>query len=174
MRVNKLLILFIIMCFAGCKTSQIYEVPKLKIKEIQIKKALALLEKEEYQYGSLQKQVAIIRIESIDDRIELRLGMLSKKNMKFYLKDVKDELVGFFYYNKITVVVFGEQKSIFFKKTNKKKDMPFLKPEPKLEVKAGEIPPPPVIYEPFVWIYNYDKGVLKMVTMGRFSLLSEL
>lgn len=173
MMFNRLIIWSIaLLCsFSGCKANQGNELNMLTVKDTQINEAIKVLFKDESEYGNLEKSVIIIKIEKSENGYEIRIGALYKESLSSYLSGKKDKPFGFFEFEEITVVVFGEEEISLFEKTNKTKSIPFLEAKPELKVKEGEIPPPPVIYEPVVWIYTYENGKLKLTDKGRFTLL---
>jgi len=91
--------------------------------------------------------------------------------MSLYLTGKKDKPFGFFDYEGFTVIVFGENRNLLFEKTNIRKVIPFLGAKPELKTKEIKVPPPPVVYELFIWIYHYTKRELELVDKGRFTLL---
>ncbi|MDD4727447.1 MAG: hypothetical protein PHN55_01685 [Dysgonamonadaceae bacterium] len=173
MEINKLLILSFIFVwsFSGCKASQCNEFNMLRVKDTQINDVLEVFIKEEAEYGNLEKSVIIIKSEKSDNSNEIRIGALYKESMSSYLMKKKDRPIGFFDYEGVTVIVFGENENLLFEKTNIKKIIPFLEAKPDLKIKEGEVPPPPVIYEPIVWIYLFNNGKLELVDKGRFTLI---
>lgn len=173
MMFNRLIIWFIVfLCsFSGCKTNQGIYVNMLMVKNTQISEAIKVVIKEEFEYGNLEKSAIIIKIEKSKNGYEIRIGALYKESLSSYLSGKKDKPIGFFEFEEITVVVFGEDEMSLFENTNKTKSLPFLEVKPELKVKEGEIPPPPVIYEPVVWVYTFENGNLKLTEKGRFTLL---
>lgn len=173
MEINRLLIwsFVFIWSFSGCKANQSNELNMLRVKDTQINEALKVFVKEEAEYGSLEKSVIIIKLEKDNNGNEIRIGALYKESMSLYLTGKKDKPFGFFDYEGITVIVFGENENLLFEKTNIKKVIPFLEAKPELKTKEGKVPPPPVVYEPIIWVYLYNNGKLELVDKGRFTLL---
>ena len=173
MTINKLIICSIVflLSFSSCKASQEKELNMLIVEDAQINDAIKVLVEEEFEYGNLEKSAIIIKIEKLINGYEVRIGALFKESISSYLSDKEDKPFGFFEFEGVAVIVFGEEESLLFEKTNNKKSFSFLKAEPELKVKEGEIPPPPVIYEPIVWIYAYEDEKLKLTDKGRFTLL---
>ncbi len=170
---NRLIICLIVFLwnFSGCKANQENELNMLTVKDAQINDALKVLVKEESEYRNLGKSAIIFKIEKSEIGYEIRIGTLFKESLSLYLREKKDKPFGFFKFENVTVIVFGEEDRLLFEKTNNTKNLTFLEPKSELKVKEGEIPPPPVIYEPVVWIYTYENGKLKPTEKGRFALL---
>lgn len=170
---NRLIIWSIVFLwsFSGCKTHQGNELNMLTVKNTQINEVIKVVVEEESEYGKLEKSAIIIKIKKSKNGYEIRIGALYKENISTYLSDKKDKPFGFFEFEEVTVIVFGEEEMLLFEKTQKTKNLPFLQSKPELIIKEGEIPPPPVIYEPVVWIYTYENGKLKLTDKGRFTLL---
>lgn len=144
----------------------------LAVKDTQINKALEVLVKEESKYGNFKKSAVIIKIERLENGYEIRMGTLYKESISLYLSEKKDKPFGYFEFEDVTFVVFGEGENTFFEKTANKKNIPFLEVRPKLKTRKRGIPPPPVIYEPVIWIYTYENGKLELIDKGRFTLLT--
>lgn len=157
--------------FSSCKAYQENELNMLIVKDFQIIEVLNKIVKEESEYGGIENHLLIVRVEKKKSSYEIRIGSFSKNSMSSYLTGKKDKPLGFFEYEGITVVVFGLKERLFFEKTNNTKGFPFLEAKPKMKVEEGKIPPPPVIYEPIVWIYMYENEKLQFIDKGRFSLL---
>jgi hypothetical protein len=173
MKINRLIIwLFVFfLSFSSCKSSHRNELNMLTVKDTQINEAIKELLIEESDYGNLEKSVILIKMEKLEIGYEIRMGALYKENISSYLSGKKDKPLGLFEFEGITVAVFGEEESLLFEKTSNTQSFPFLKAKSELKVKEGEIPPPPVIYEPIVWVYAYENGKLKLTDKGRFTLL---
>lgn len=173
MKINNLIIwLFVFFwSFSSCKANQRNELIMLTVKDTQINKAIKALLKEESDYGNLEKSAILIKIEKLENGYEIRMGALYKENISSYLSGKEDKPLGLFEFEGITVAVFGEEESLLFEKTSNTKSFPFLEARTELKVKEGKIPPPPVIYEPIVWVYAYENGKLKLTDKGRFTLL---
>lgn len=157
--------------FSSCKANQESVLHMLIVKNIQINGVLYGIVKEESEYGGIENELVIIKFEKDESGYEIRIGSLSKKSMSSYLTGKKDKPFGFFEYDGVTVVVFGVEEKLLFEKTNNTKSFSFLEAKPELMVKEGEIPPPPVIYEPIVWVYAFENWQLKLTDKGRFTLL---
>lgn len=170
---NRLIICLVVFLWgtSGCKANQGNRLDLLTVKDIQLNQAIQLVIKEESEYGKLDKSALIIRIEKSLNGFEIRIGTLYKENLNSFLSGKTDKPFGFFEFDKVTVLVFGEEEKSLFEKTGKTKSLPFLKSKPEIKVKEGEIPPPPVIYEPIVWIYSHENGKLQLKEKGRFTLL---
>lgn len=173
MKINKLIIftLVIIGNFVSCKASQMTELFLLDVKESQVKEAFKLFVEEERKYGDVTNSIFIVKIEKSEKNYELRIGALDKESMSSYLVEKHDKPFGYLNYEGVTIIVFGEDKNPFFEKSSIKSNFSFFKSNKKLKIKKGEIPPPPVIYEPVIWIYIYEKGKLELMHKGRFTLL---
>ncbi len=173
MMFNRLIIwpIVFLWSFSGCKAHQGNELNMLTVKDTQINEAIKVVVKEESEYGNLEKSAIIMKIEKSKNGYEIRIGALYKENLSSYLSGKKDKPFGFFEVEEVTVVVFGEEEMSLFEMTNKTKNLPFLQSKPELKVKEGDIPSPPVIYEPIVWIYTYENEKLKLTDKGRFTLL---
>ncbi len=173
MKINSLIIwLFVFFwSFSSCKANQRNELNMLTVKDTQINEAIKALLIEESDYRNLKKSAILIKIEKLEIGYEIRMGVLYKETISSYLSGKKDKPLGLFEFDGITVAVFGEEESLFFEKTSNIQSFPFLEAKPELNVKEGEIPPPPVIYEPIVWVYTYENGKLKLTDKGRFTLL---
>ncbi len=173
MKINNLIIWLFVFSwsFSSCKANQRNELNMLTVKDTQINEAIKALLINESDYRNLEKSAILIKIKKLEIGYEIRMGALYKKNISSYLSNKKDKPFGLFEFERITVAVFGEEESLLFEKTSNTKSLPFLESKPELNVTEGEIPPPPVIYEPIVWVYAYKNGNLKLTDKGRFTLL---
>ncbi len=174
MKINKSLIFFIASIFSlsSCKANQENELNMLKVVNNQFNEVLESFVNGEVKYSDIKKSIIIIKLENSNDVKELRIAALYKKHLGRYLENKKDKPLGFFDYKNLTVIVFGENEKTLFEKTNTKKIFSALEIKTEQEVKKGEVPPPPVIHEPVVWIYVYEKGTFDLKDKGRFTLLS--
>lgn len=171
MEIYKLLFwsLSIIWNFTNCKAQDLKLYP-LKVIESEINKVIKEIVVEESQYVEIEKEIGVIRLEKNVNEIEIRIGTLTKKLLYLYLSGKNDNPVGFFNFEGVDFIVFGDNTDILFSKDNDNKDVLFLEVEPKPKIKKG-IPPPPLVFEPIVWIYTYKLGKLELISKGRHYLL---
>lgn len=172
MKFSYLSLYLLFFIFPNCGSTQSQNLNKLDIKEKEVYNVLQSFIEEQEEYADLEKSTILINIEKAKKGVELRIGLLYKEILSAYLIEKKDNVIGFFKYEGITVIVFGKKNNPLFEKTNIKKPIPFFYVKPEAKTKKGEIPPPPVIYEPIVWIYTYYKGDLKLKDKGRFTLIN--
>lgn len=171
MEINKFFAwVFVFWSFSSCQ-AQRNEFAFLIVKDIQINEILKQVLVEESKYGSTENKIIIMRVENDKNEYEIRIGILSEESISPYLTGKQDKPVGFFDFEGVTVVVFGEDGNMFFEKTINKKYIPFLEAKPEVKIKEGEVPPPPVIYEPIIWIYIYNNEKFILTDKGRFTLL---
>lgn len=169
MIIKQLTILHII-CFCtllGCKANR--NINMLSIDDIQVHYAIKTTIEEESKYGDLNKKIIIVKTKKIKNSYEIRIGALYKEDVSHYLSNKKDAPYGFLELNGVYVIVFGENNTPLFLKNNITNIFPFL--ESTTSSKLKNTPPPPVIYEPIVWIYTYVNRELKLEDKGRFTLL---
>lgn len=173
MEINRLIIWSIVFLWSVscCMANNQTELLMLKPKDLQITEVLELIIKDESEYGNIEISTILFKIEKLEIGYEIRIGTLYTESISSYLAGRKDKPLGYFEYEGVTVIVFGEEEKLLFDKTNKMKSFDFLKTKPELKDNKVEIPPPPVIYEPVIWVYTYEHGKLKQKDKGRFSLL---
>jgi hypothetical protein len=146
------------------------EVELLEVSDLKIQGILDTTKKQIENHYRMEDRVYIMRCENINNSFEIRLSTFNEGSLSDYLRDKKDKLAGYFYNGDNVVLVFGEYSPIF-KKSAKFKEFGFLKSIQKKLYKEGEIPPPPVNYEPIVLIYRYEGGQFTLEEQGIVSLL---
>lgn len=172
MKISYLLLYLIFFTLPNCSSTQSQNLNKLDIKEKKVYNILQRFIEEQEEYAELEKSTILINIEEETKGVELRIGLLYKEILSSYLTGKKDNVIGFFKYNDITVIVFGKKNNHLFEKTNMRKPIPYFYVKPEIKTKKGEVPPPPVVYEPIVWIYTYYNGDFNLIDKGRFTLLN--
>ncbi len=172
MKLSYLSLYLIFLTISNCTSSQSQNLNELVVNEKGIFNILQTYIEEQEEYVDLEKSTILINIEEKKNGVELRLGLLYKEVLSSYLTGKKNNVIGYFKYKDITVIVFGKHNSYLFEKTNIEKSIPFFYVKPKTKIKEGEIPPPPVIYEPIVWIYTYHNSEFNIIDKGRFTLLN--
>lgn len=156
---------------SGCMTKKAQKIDMLKVKDTQINQAIKIVIKEESEYSKIENSIVIIRAEQLETGYEIRIGSIYKENLNSFLSGKVDKLLGYFESEKVPVLVYGVDEISLFEKSGQATILPIPKSKPRVKVKEGEIPPPPVIYEPVVWIYSFEHGNLELKEKGRFTLL---
>jgi hypothetical protein len=112
------------------------------------------------------RAVILLRVQKKDGEYEVRGTKINKVHFGWLLRGKKDRIFGFFEYSGKEVLVFGESADRFFSKTDRTRTFEFLEIKPEKEI--NEIPQPPPVFEPKVWIYNYVNGdlVFRMIDYG--------
>lgn len=172
MKFSYLSLFLIFFTLPNCGPTQGQNLNKLDIKEKKVYNILQTIIREEKEYSDIDKNCILIKVEKTNNGVELKIGLLYEEILSSYLTEKKDNVIGFFDYEGITVIVFGDKNNNLFKKTNVKKNIPFFYVKPEIKIKDEEIPPPPVIYEPIVWIYTYYNKEFNLIDKGRFTLLN--
>lgn len=171
--IDKLVICFFIFLgnFSFCMTTQCCRLNLLTIKDMGFIRVLSDIIEEEMKYGEINHELILIRVDKDINGFEVRVGLLSKKSMSDYLTEKTDTAFGYFEHKGITGIVYGVEGGVLFNKKNNKKFFSYLNPKPEIKNKVGKVPPPPVVYEPIVWIFNYGNNEFKLINKGRFTLL---
>jgi len=123
------------------------------------------------EYNIDKKNDAIIvEVKKKTNGNEIRITFDSKNNFLWIMRDKKEEILGYYFFNEIPVLVFGDVSDIF-NETKTYQEFKWLKPllNPK-SPKPEEIPLPPVIYEPEVWFYKVQDGKFKFQYRGIIQL----
>lgn len=115
--------------------------------------------------------ILFIRVGKNDSVGELRIGAISRSLAGIFLADIHDKPVGCFYHQSTLVMVYGENDSTLFRRTTDIILPDIIVGEMESKSDTSDIPPPPVIIEPVVWIFEYASGDLKLKTTGRFTLV---
>lgn len=121
-----------------------------------------------------QDNVIVFRTERMSNgNMEARLAAIHRQDFSWYLRGKQIPVYGYFEYDGKTVLVFGETSEIFFKKTEQYKELEFLRviEVEKPVVQEGEIPPPPRVFEPHVWVYEYRDDEFVYLEDGLYYLL---
>ena len=119
---------------------------------------------------SEDESVIVLRI----SESRIRASILYKGDFSWYLSDKSDKIFGLAKYNKIPVLVFGEESSCdkFFKRTGGVQDVEYLKyMHVKKEISNPEIEIEPDMFEPIVWYFSTQNDQFKLLEKGSFILL---
>lgn len=121
-----------------------------------------------------KENVIVLRTERMNNGdLQARLAALHRQDFSWYLRGKQIPVYGYFEYDGKTVLVFGKASEIFFEKTDQYKELVYLQVTEveKPVVQDGEIPPPPRVFEPHVWVYEYKDGEFKFLEDGLYYLL---
>jgi len=165
------IIFFLIFSLISCNNERT-RIYRLKVKEVEINRILKKIILKEKRDFNVKDLIIVLTLDKKKNRkdYEIRIGRIYEKGANMFLSEIKNPM-GFFKYKNVLVVVFGnDDTELFFKKTNVKKYFSFLEKKTKSVLKEGEIPPPPVPFEPIVWIYSYNNGKIELIDSGRFGL----
>lgn len=115
-----------------------------------------------YQYYNLEKIIFIIDIKQHNNgSYILEISIAYKQDMDYLLKKKKQTLYGYFGGYIYPVFVFSDRgDNPFFYKTNKMVKIPWLTIK---KEKKYKIPPPPIIYEPPIWVYRFTNNIFELV-----------
>lgn len=141
------------------QTNEEMKVSKLFVNNSDIKQVLLNNTYEANQsLYSLDKSVMVLRVSEFfeKEKYEFRTAMVYKSDFNWYLEDTSDSLFGFFNYQDLIVLVFGDASKHFFTKTGYSKEIEFLHNRSEQNQIPEEIEKPPMIFEPEVWVYIYD------------------
>lgn len=180
MTLNKTILLLVIL-FAIQK-SEIESSPLLlELKEQELNDIISNAIDHENQFYDPKNSIVILNVQKKMDIHELRICLLSKKEISSYLLDEKKiKLSGYYEFNGIPVLVYGKYFKDLFEKTKRRKYFSFLDNQELKEkikrldednFKKGIPPPAPAPFEPVISIYHYKDSKFKFHTRGMFALL---
>lgn len=115
----------------------------------------------------------VIRIKNDSDLIQLNISTLLKRDFTWYLIDKKVPILGYFEHDEKSVLVFGDESAHLFTLKDKRIELEYLRlAEVNIPVvKEGEIPRPPVPFEPHVLIYEVKNDTFNFKSGGFYYLL---
>jgi hypothetical protein len=98
---------------------------------------------------------------------ELRLAFVKKSEYKDLELDF--EPYGYTKYKNTEIIFSGIRDSSFMKLENTKFKFSYLLKKKNKVYEIGEIPPPPVAFEPTVWVYyyNFEDNKFELLSVGK-------
>ena len=152
--------------FSMCQNS---EVSKVVIKESFIDSILN--EVTEKQYIDTSKSVFVLHLIKKEDRVLLKIGGIAKNDLSFLLKKRDQKVNGFIEYKEFRIIIIGKSLYDLFGETSNKAFFKYLKPFD--EIEKEDTSNPPVISEPVVWKYIYEKNKINFLGSEYYDLLGE-
>lgn len=154
---NKATIICILMfMFVSCgptkKASNMEEVSLVKPKYEEINEILSSIHNEIKNLFKDGKTVFVIKTEDINGSKKFNVSIYKNSDFRWKLRETKEVPYGFFMYNNLHVIVFGQNAKDFFDKEEDYVFFEWLQPLPKLPDDKVIIP---VNFEPPVWKYEF-------------------
>lgn len=167
-----LLLLFLNSCSVNSKTCP---VNALAVKNEKLSNILNDIHNQRLQNEDWKNVILVLKIANRKaDSTKLRISIINKNDIAWYLHDKKDNSIGFFVNQSDTVLVFGDYNESLVNLTGQKKAFDFI---PCSGVTKNNIPhksqnaEPPVSFEPQVWEYNFFQGNIIFKEKGMLDLL---
>lgn len=177
MRILFVYIAFLSIGYTSCSQETVSrDVNELNLDERGILLILDQLYEEEIANYNWTRSVCIINTKKVEQRYEIRVSFVYREDLDPYISEshAMDSLYGYFEFRKMDALVFGNEADVFFHKSGEKKSISYLNVGTHLHEKEGKestFSPPPLVFEPLVWIYAYDRGDFSYVDKGLFHLL---
>lgn len=116
-----------------------------------------------YQYHDLEKSIFIINIKKHNDNYILEFSITYKQNIDYILENNQFPLYGYFKDYICPVFVFSNNENPFFHKISKIAKIPWVNIKKVQKSKKNKFPPPPIIYEPKIWIYEFKNNTFNLI-----------
>ena len=102
---------------------------------------------------------------------ELKMAAVKKKNLPWLRRDSREKLRGFIKQDNKLVIVFGDLNPCF-EETDIVEKFEWVQPLlPDTSSRKGKKPPPPRIFEPMVFIFEYRNNAFEFVKTGLVRIL---
>lgn len=125
--------------------------------------------KQDYEFTN---QVFILRTEKVGDRLEVILSVYDVSDFSNCFQASLFPLYGLYKFEDNSVLVYGDDSQKLFKKKGEQIAFDLLEcKKNKTEIKEGDIPYPPEIFEPIVWIYSGNSNSLTFREQAQFNII---
>lgn len=125
--------------------------------------------KQDYEFTN---QVFILRTEKIRDSLEVVLSVYDVSDFSNCFQASLFPLYGLYKFEESSVLVYGNDSQKLFNKKGKQMAFDLLEcKKNKTEITHGEIPYPPEIFEPIVWIYTGNSNNLTFKEQSQFNII---
>jgi len=117
-------------------------------------------------------QVFILRTEKVRDSLEVIVSLYDVSDFSNCFQASLFPLFGLYKFNAKSVLVYGNDSRKLFKKTGERMRFVLLEcKKNKTEMNNGEIPYPPEIFEPIVWIFSGNSNKLTFREQTQFNII---
>lgn len=117
-------------------------------------------------------QIFVLRTEMMSDTLEVIASIYNEEYFGKCRKPTLFGLYGLFKFDGSNVIVFGRDSRVLFNKTGEQKMLNLLKFNRNTSVgSSSQIPYPPVIFEPIVWIFSGTSNNLSFKEKAQFNLI---
>lgn len=122
-------------------------------------------------YRKLEDAIFVVKLERTDSSEMVRVGVLYKRSLAFYLKDKAEKPKGYFEFKNIPSLLFGYIDGFSFIQLENSIHLNYLNGTKGSKSKEYKNPPPPPLMEPDVWIYERIRGKYKFIGVNKYTLL---
>lgn len=150
-----LLILIVIGNYYNCQ-----KINLLKLQKEEFTNIIDEIYNETDTYYDWNKAIFTINIMKYPKYYRIEISIAYKQDADYILRNNKSHIYGFLEYNNHPILVFSNDVSPFFCKTDKTIILDWLKLK---KEKKYKIPPPPIIYEPKIWIYKFTNNTFEFI-----------
>lgn len=125
--------------------------------------------KQDYEFTN---QVLILRTEKIRDSLEVILSVYDVSDFSNCFQASLFPLYGLYKFEDSSVLVYGNDSEKLFNKKGEQMAFDLLEcKKNKIEMTYGNIPYPPEIFEPIVWIYSGNPNSLTFKEQSQFNII---
>lgn len=117
------------------------------------------------------KAVFILNFIKDGKNIECRSSVVYRQDFGWLLRETKEYLYGYFEFNEYPVLVFGKTSRLFLKRTESTKKLDWTKKNKRIRKIKKDIAPPPIHFEPDVWIHTVEDTIFKFKKRGPYKIL---
>lgn len=129
--------------------------------------------REEYEKDyKFTNQVFILRTEKVRDSLEVIVSVYDESDFSNCFQPNLFPLYGLYKFDSNSVLVYGGDSQMLFKKKGEQMTYDLLKCKKKEIGKTkGDIPYPPEIFEPNVWIFSGNSKILTFKEQSQFNII---
>ncbi len=175
MKRNDFKFFLLIFSLNSCLASKTCPINMLTMKNENLITVLNDIHEQRLQNEEWKNVVFVLKISnSKTDSTKLRVSIINKNDIAWYLRDKLDNTVGFFVNQLDTVLVFGDYSNGLLNLTEKKKTLTFVPCKETIKENISQkdkIAEPPVSFEPQVWEYIFSQNKIIFKEKGMLNLL---
>lgn len=141
--------------------------PEVRARDADLVDAVSTVYRESDSSIDWEKASIMISGRDISGVLELRIAVLYKDNYVPLMRHSNSMPWAYFCFGDIPVFVFGSGTMKLFEFTGRENTFEFMSTQHPQE--SNDIPPPPIIIEPEVWVYNWKGGEMIFLERGLFG-----
>ena len=117
-------------------------------------------------------QVFVLRTEKVRDSLEVIVSVYDESDFSNCFQPSLFPLYGLYKFDSNSVLVYGDNSQMLFKKKGEQMTYSLLEcKKEKIDKTKGDIPYPPEIFEPIVWIFSGNPNSLTFREQSQFNII---